>query len=159
MATETVLLQVALISALVFVHATLPGSSALQHCSKQGAGAAAAARWIWRVTQLCPALHLALWNCVVNADGKRLKFMHWVLVASGMCWGLCVANRLAIGAWVNAYVFSNSSVAVLQKPLDVQLCASSSGKHMQLEDRIKLRAFHCCKKNRFRWLASVSLIF
>lgn len=60
MATETVLLQVALISALVFVHAMLPGSSALQHCSKQGAGAAAAARWIWRVTQLCPALHLAL---------------------------------------------------------------------------------------------------
>lgn len=76
MANETMLLQVTLISALVFVYATLPSSSVSQHCSKQGAGAAAAARWVWKVTQLCPASHLALGDRMVNADGKRLQFMY-----------------------------------------------------------------------------------
>lgn len=75
LANETVLLHVTLTSALVFVYATLPSSSVSQQCSKQGAGAAAA-RWVWRVAQLCPALHLALGDCVVNADGKRLQFMY-----------------------------------------------------------------------------------
>lgn len=40
-----------------------------------------------------------------------------------------MANGLVGGPRVSAYVFSNSFIGALQKPLDVQLCASSSGKH------------------------------